>query len=368
MKRLFTVMMVVFVFASLIGACAPAAAPAAPAAEAPKAEAPKAEAPAAEAPAAEAPKAEAPAAKADKDLEIVMVAKMEGVSWFDDMRTGVEQFGKDKGVNAYQIAPDTGDPAKQAQMVEDLIAKGVDAILVVPNDPKSMEPVLKKAKEKGIVVVSHEAQALAPIVDFDMESFKNEDFGVVMGEGLAKAMGGEGKYTGFVGALTMETHMQWFNAMKAHLDANYPKMEFVSKQPYEDNNDEKAAYAKVQEILKTYPDLKGMFGNSASSTTMEGLVMKEKNNTTIKVAGLTLPSMGGEYIKAGFIAQGQCWRPADAGYVTALIAYKILKGEKIEDGMNLEKPGYEKIKLDGKIVFGNAPLVLTKENVDDFNF
>lgn len=306
--------------------------------------------------------------KADKELEIVMVAKMEGVSWFDDMRVGVEDFGKDYKVNAYQIAPDTGDPAKQAQMVEDLIAKGVDAILVVPNDPKSMEPVLKKAKEKGIVVVTHEAQALAPIVDYDMEAFKNEDFGVVMGKALAESMGGEGKYTGFVGALTMETHMQWFNGMQDYLKKNYPKMEFVSKQPYEDNNDEKAAYAKVQEILKTYPDLKGMFGNSASSTTMEGLVMKEKNNKNIKVVGLSLPSMAGEYIKEGFIQQAQCWRPADAGYVTALIAYNILKGEKITDGMDLKKPGYEKIKLDGKIVFGNAPLILNKDNVDSFEF
>ncbi len=126
---------------------------------------------------------EAPAA----ELEIVMVAKHEGISWFDDMRTGVEQFGKDYGVKAYQIAPEGGDPAKQVQMVEDLIAKGVDAILVVPNDPTAMEPVLKKAKEKGIVVISHEAQQLAPIVDYDVEAFRNEDFGVVMFEALAKA-------------------------------------------------------------------------------------------------------------------------------------------------------------------------------------
>ncbi|GAP22128.1 autoinducer 2 ABC transporter substrate-binding protein [Leptolinea tardivitalis] len=320
------------------------------------------------APASAVASAPAAPAQADKKYEIVMVAKMEGVSWFDDMRVGVEQFGKDYNVNAYQIAPDTGDPAKQAQMVEDLIAKGVDAILVVPNDPKSMEPVLKKAKEKGIVVVTHEAQALAPIVDYDLEAFKNEDFGVVMGKALAEAMGGEGKYTGFVGALTMETHMQWFNAMQEYLKKEYPKMEFVSKQPYEDNNDEKAAYAKVQEILKTYPDLKGMFGNSASSTTMEGLVMKEKNNKNIKVVGLSLPSMAGEYIKDGFIQQAQCWRPADAGYVSALIALNILKGEKITDGMDLKKPGYEKVILDKKIIYGNAPLILTKDTVDKYDF
>ena len=108
--------------------------------------------------------------------EIVMVAKHEGISWFDDMRVGVDQFGEEYAdVNAYQIAPEGGDPAKQVQMVEDLIAKGVDAILVVPNDPVSMIPVLRKAREKGIIVVAHEEQELAKegVVDYDMEAFDN---------------------------------------------------------------------------------------------------------------------------------------------------------------------------------------------------
>jgi simple sugar transport system substrate-binding protein len=332
----------------LIGSCAPAATP-------------TAVAPDAGAPATEAPSGEEP-------LEIVMVAKAEGISWFDDMRTGVEQFGEDYGVNAYQIAPEGGDPAKQAQMVEDLIAKGVDAILVVPNDPKSMGPVLKKAKEKGIVVVSHEAQQLAPIVDYDMEAFKNDYFGEVMFEALAQAMGGDGKFTGFVGALTMETHMQWFTAGLKYIQENYPDMEFVSTEPYEDMNDEKISYEKFQEILKTYPDLEGAFGTSVSSTSMIGLVLKEKNNKNVMGVGLGLPSQTGPYITEGWIKHAQCWRPADAGYVTALIAYKILMGETVETGDNLEMPGYESVTVENKIVYGNAPLILTAETVDDYDF
>lgn len=343
MKRLFAISMVLVLAASMFG-CTPATS------------------------ATTAPAAASTSVPAAKPLEIVMVAKAEGISWFDDMRTGVEKFGKDYNINAYQIAPEGGDPAKQAQMVEDLIAKGVDAILVVPNDPKSMEPVLKKAKEKGIVVVSHEAQQLAPIVDYDLEAFRNEDFGVVMFDSLAKAMGGEGKFTGFVGALTMETHMQWFNAGLDYVKKNYPKMEFVSTQPYEDMNDEKISYEKIQEILKTYPDLKGGFGTSVSSTSMWGLVLKEKNNRNIKIVGLGLPSQTGPYIKEGWVQQAQAWRPADAGYVSALIAYKILKGEKIENGTDLKMPGYEKIVLDGKVIYGNAPLILTKDTVDNYKF
>ncbi len=303
-----------------------------------------------------------------KPLEIVMVAKHEGISWFDDMRTGVEQFGKDFNVKAYQIAPEGGDPAKQVQMTEDLIAKGVDAILVVPNDPTAMEPVLKKAKAAGIVVVSHEAQALAPIVDYDVEAFNNDDFGVLMFESLAKQMNYEGKFTGFVGGLTMQTHMQWFEAGLKHVKAKYPKMKFVSTQPYEDKNDEKIAHEKALEIMKTYPDLKGVFGCSVSSGTMFSLALQQKKNTRIKVVSLALPSVSGPYIKSGYMAQGQCWRPADAGYVSAYVAYKILKGEPVATGMNLKKPGYESCKVVDKVVFGNAPLVLTKATVDKYPF
>ncbi|WP_302762322.1 substrate-binding domain-containing protein, partial [Christensenella hongkongensis] len=149
----------------------------------------------------------------DEQFEIVLIAKTEGIAWFDDMRKGVEEFGKDHpNVTVSQIAPEGGDPAKQAAMMEDCIARGVDAICVVPNDPESLIPAIEKAKENGIIVISHEAQALDGVVDWDMEAFNNDDFGALYGENLAKAMGGKGKYAGTVGALTMQTHNQWYNA------------------------------------------------------------------------------------------------------------------------------------------------------------
>jgi simple sugar transport system substrate-binding protein len=304
----------------------------------------------------------------DKKLEIVMCAKQEGISWFDDMRVGVELFGKDFGVNAYQIAPESGDPAKQAQMVESLIAKRVDAILVVPNDPQSIKPVIEKARAAGITVISHEAQSLAGVSNYDVEAFKNEDFGKLMFENLAKAMDGEGKFAGVVGALTMETHMQWFNAGMDFVKANYPKMEFVLPQPLEDNNDEKTALDKVNEVLKKYPDLKGLFGCSVSGTSMAALAVEKLRRKDIKVVGLGLPSINGIYLEEGYEQEAQCWRPADAGYVSALVALKLLKGEPISSGMDLKRPGYDNVKLEDGVIYGNATLVLTKDNYKDYAF
>ena len=96
------------------------------------------------------------------DYKVVMVVKQSD-SWFDDMATGIEQLKKDTGLNVSVQVPETGDAASQISIMEDLIAQDVDAICVVPNDPNALVPTIEKAREAGIVVVTHEAPGLSLI-------------------------------------------------------------------------------------------------------------------------------------------------------------------------------------------------------------
>jgi simple sugar transport system substrate-binding protein len=375
MKKLLSLALVACLIVALLAACAPAA-PAA-SSEAPASAAPSesavasteaAPSAAASTDAAASANAGKAAGKENKDITIVMVAKHEGISWFDDMRIGVDEFAKTTGVNAYQIAPEGGDPAKQVQMVEDLIAQGVDAILCVPNDTKSMAPVLQKARDAGIVVVGHEAPDILDSVDYDLEAFPNEEQGVRFGENLAKAMNGEGKYASFVGMLTMTPHMIWWETAVKYLKEKYPKMECVTPEPLEDKNDNKLAYDKALEVLKANPDLKG-FTDSAASGAGIAQALKDKQRKDISVVSTAVPSMSGAYIKEGYMYAGLCWRPADAGYVSCEIALKILKGEKIGEGMDFSKDGYKKVRImNNNMIVGDAPLVLTPENIDNYKF
>lgn len=310
----------------------------------------------------------------DGVYQIVMVAKHEGISWFDDMRLGVEAFGEAfADVAAWQIAPEGGDPARQNQMVEDLIAQGVDAILVVPNDPEAMIPVLRRARQAGIVVVSHEAEQLVRdhegVVDYNMEAFTNHDFGRVMGAALADEMGCTGTFAGQVGGLTMETHMQWYRGLMEYVSETCPAMRFVLQEPLEDWNTEQTAYDNARELLTAYPDLEGLFGNSASSTIMNAQVIEELGLTDrIAAVGLTLPSMSEQYIRNGSLRHGQAWRPASAGYAAAQIAYMALTGEELTTGTDLGREGYRSVVVDGRLIFGNAPLIFNRENIDEMLF
>jgi len=305
----------------------------------------------------------------DDTFEIVLVAKVEGIAWFDDTRVGVEEFAATHpDVKAQQIAPEAADSAQQIALIEDCIARGVDAITIIPVDPDSLSSVIKKARDAGIIVITHEGASLAGVADYDMEAFDNEAFGALYGENLAQAMGGKGKYVGMVGSLTMQTHNVWYQAAVKHIKENYPDMELVAEEPYEDSIDSTVAYQKAQEIMKTYPDLGGVLCMTVESGGSFAKLLKETNNSNVKISTLAIPSSNGNYIKEGWIAFGQCWRPADAAYVMCNIAYKMLKGEAMEDGVDLEKDGYNSIIVKDGIIYGDAALTFTKDNIDNYNF
>ncbi len=153
-------------------------------------------------------------AGAKDKYEIVMVVKLEGVAWFDNMRLGIEQFDKDfPDVNAYQIGADTADPAAQVALIEDLIAKGVDAILVVPNDPESLVPAFQKANKAGILTFTHEASNQKQ-VSYDIEAFDNIAYGRHMMDVMAEYIDKEGKWQPFVGHLHLPPIMNGLTVKK----------------------------------------------------------------------------------------------------------------------------------------------------------
>lgn len=301
------------------------------------------------------------------DYKVVLIVKQSD-SWFDDMATGVEQLKKDTGLNVSVQVPETGDAASQIAIMENLIAQGVDAIAIVPNDPMALIPTIQKARDAGIVVVTHEAPGIAKEVDLDVEAFINEEFGKLFGENLAKAMGGTGEFVGFVGGLTMETHMVWYKAAVDYISEKYPDMTCLTEEPFEDGNSVDQAYSKTLEILKAYPQIKGFFDCSAHGGGICQALKEKGKANDIKVVSLALPSMSSTYLLDGSMSAGQAWRPADAGYATCYAAYLLASGQGVTTGTDLKITGYESITVENNVAFGNAPLLFTADNINDYEF
>ncbi len=307
-------------------------------------------------------------ASAEK-YEIATVVKITGIPWFNRLEDGVKKAAADLDVNAYQVGPSDADPAQQVKIVEDLIAKGVDAICIVPNDAKAMEPVLQKARDKGIVVITHESPN-QPGADYDVEAIDNVQFGEMNFACVAEAMGGKGDFAVFVGSLTVPLHNLWADIGLEYFKKNYPEMRLVTDRiPCGESAEE--SYKKTMELLKTYPDLKGIIGFGSLGPVGAARAMEKKNAKPgdMAIVGTVMPGHAARYLEKGVITKGFLWDPADPGYAMVAVAKEILDGRGISDGMELPMmTGKKAISLDGNIIKLNAILEITAENARELGF
>ena len=303
----------------------------------------------------------------DKKYNIVTVVKISGIQWFNRMEEGVKKFAADTGNNAYQVGPAKADAQLQVQLLEDAIAQKVDAITVVPFAPEALEPVLKKAMDAGIKVVSHEASTIQN-VDWDIEAFKNAASGEHFMKALGECMGGKGEYAVFVGSLTSKSHNEWVDAAIAYQQANFPDMKMVGSKN-ETADDQQQAYAKTQELLRAFPNVRGFQGSASTDVAGIGLALEERNmNADTCVVGTSLPSISTQYLETGAVDMISFWDPSLAGYAMNKLAVMLLDGQAPAEGMDLGIPGYEKVSLDGKVIYGQAWVDVTKDNAKDYPF
>lgn len=308
-----------------------------------------------------------PALAQDEPRDIATVVKIAGIQWFDRMQEGVDEFATETGMNAFQVGPAQADPQQQAALIEDMIAQGVDALAVVPMSPEALEPVLKRAMDAGIVVVTHEA-ASQENTQYDIEAFRNEDFGANLMDRLAACMEEEGEYAVFVGSLTSQTHNQWVDGAIARQEEAYPNMTLVGDKN-ETFDDQQQAYAKAQEVLRAYPDIKGMQGSASTDVAGIGLAIEERGlEDDTCVLGTSLPSIAGQYMETGAVDGIGFWDPKIAGQVMNKVAMMVIDGEEVTDGMDLGFEGYDAITLDGKVIYGQAFVDVDASNMADYPF
>ncbi|OOF69814.1 substrate-binding domain-containing protein [Rodentibacter caecimuris] len=296
--------------------------------------------------------------------DVVNISKIDGMPWFNRMAEGVVQAGKDNQINAYQVGPSNTDAPQQVKLIEDLIAKKVSAISIVPNDASALEPVLKKAKKNGIVILTNESVG-QPSADWDIEIIDNAQFAADYVEEVAKSLGGKGGYVLYVGSLIVPQHNLWADLFVKYQKQHYPDMfEVTSRMPVAENIND--ARRTTIDLVKAHPDLKAVISFGSQGPIGAGLAVKEKRlKGKLNVFGMMIPSQAASLIKSGNITMGITYDPANAGYALAAVAAKVLKGEKIEEGLVIPNVGQAKVDQERKLLQFHNVLKVTQENIDN---
>jgi rhamnose transport system substrate-binding protein len=295
-----------------------------------------------------------------------MMPKEKGDPYFISCRKGAEEAAQELGVELLWDGPTQLDAAKQNEVVEAWITKGVDVIAVSVENQAGISTVLRKAREKGIKVLTWDADAQKDARDFLINQATPQGIGYTLTDEAARILNNKGEFAIITASLSAANQNEWIKHIKARLAEKYPDLKLVTIQPSDGDRDR--AFTETQNVLKVYPNVKLIMGIAAPAVPGAAEAVKQSGRTDVKVIGLSLPNMCKEKVHEGVIESVVLWNTLDLGYLTVTAAKALMTGE-LKAGVNSLQVGkLGKIEVKGDEVMLGAPFIFNKSNIDKFDF
>jgi rhamnose transport system permease protein len=310
--------------------------------------------------------AELPVPVPAKRLTIAMMPKNKGDAYFVSCRAGAEEAAKELGVDLLWDGPTETDPQKQNEVVEAWITKGVDVIAVSVDNQAGISTVLRKARAKGIKVLTWDADSEKDARDFLVNQATLEGIGTTLMDEAGRIMGGKGTFAIITASLTAANQNEWIKYIKARQKAKFPNLKLAVIEPCDDQRDK--AFSKAKDILKAYRDVKLIMAIAAPAVPGAAEAVQESGRRDVKVMGLSLPSLCKSFMHSGEIDCIVLWKTGDLGYLTVQAAKALAEGA-LKPGVTTISAGrLGNIEVKGDEVLLGKPFVFTKANVDQFDF
>ncbi len=310
-------------------------------------------------------------APAQHRIKVCLLPKLKGIPYFTSCHSGAEEAARELGdVELIYDGPTEGSAEKQAAMIEKWTLQKVDVIAVAPNAPDVLQKAMKEARQAGIKVITWDADGTPDSRDFFVNQATPEAIGFGMIDAMARDLGGAGA-SGDVAIIssspTSANQNSWIGPMQKRLAEKYPSLHNVAvKYPGED---QKQALQDAQDLIKAYPNLKGIFGISSVAFPGAAEGVKQAGKTgQVLVTGLSTPNPMKGYIKDGVVKTVVLWNTRDLGYLTIQVAHALARGE-LKPGatsLNAGRLGSKPIANDN-VLLGDA-LVFNRDNIDKYDF
>jgi rhamnose transport system permease protein len=297
---------------------------------------------------------------------IALMPKAKGDPYFVSCKQGAEEAAKELGVELLWDGPTDLDPAKQNEVVEAWITRGVDVIAVSVENKVGISTVLRKAKEKGIKVLTWDADAERDARDFLINQATPQGIGYTLTDEAARILNNKGEFAIITASLSAANQNEWIKYIKERLAQKYPDLKLVAIQPSEGDRDR--AFAETQTVLKVYPNVKLLMAIAAPAVPGAAEAVQQSGRKDVKVTGLSLPNMNKPYVHAGVVESVVLWNTVDLGYLTVYAANSLIKGELKQTDKQLRAGRLGPVEVaDGEVRLG-APFIFNKDNIDRFNF
>jgi len=302
-------------------------------------------------------------------VKVAFVPKLQGVPYFEAMNAGGKKAAAALGnVQWLYQGPTTADAAAQADIVRSYIQQKVNTLIVAPNDPDSMAPLLAQAKAQGIHVATADTDAPNSVREAFVNQATAEGIGQSLTDSLLKAMGGQGKYAIVSCGQTAENLNSWIKVQKEYTASKYPQAQIVDT--VYAGEDQAKATQMATDLMNAHPDLTGLVGECTSSAPGVAQAVQDANKIgKVFTVGLGTPQSMKPYLAKGSSSAAILWNVENLGYLTAWTGAQLAENKPFADTNNVND-AMSAIKYDpaAKTLLLGPPLAITKDNVDQFNY
>ncbi len=299
-------------------------------------------------------------------LTIAMMPKSKGNAYFIACKKGAELAADELGIKLIWDGPTDPDPARQNEIVDTWITRGVDVIAVAVENREGISSVLRKARAKGIKVVTWDSDADPDARDFFVNQATPQGIGEALMDNAAEVMNGEGEFAIITASLTAANMIAWQNEIEKRRAEKYPKIKMVALRPCDDL--QKRAFDETNTLLSSYPKIKLIMAICSPAVPGSAEAIKQARRKDVKVVGLGLPNDNKVYVHEGITPRLILWKTSDLGYLTVLTSKAVADGQLKHGDTRFEAGHLKTIKLEGDNVLLGKPFLFTKENIDQFDF
>ncbi len=277
------------------------------------------------------------------DYKMTLIAGVKGDEFYITMNCGAQAEAEKQGVTLDFQGPDQFDASLQTPIVNGVIAKKPDAILIAPTDAKAMYAPIKQAADAGIKIVL--VDTTLENADMAVSQIASDNLGG--GKSAAKALAERSAAAARCSSTTSSraSRPPTSGRRASRKQAKNLGLEYVGQEYNQDQPDKAAAITKG--VIAKYPDLKGIFGTNLFGAEGSAVGLRESGNTTVKIVGFDAGPKQVKDLEEGLLQALVAQKPADIGAQGVQQAVAALKGEATK----------EKI--------GTGSTILTKDNLAD---
>lgn len=298
-------------------------------------------------------------------VEVALLPKNKSDPYFASCLEGAREAARELGVELLWDGPNDTDAARQNEIVEAWITRGVDVIGVSVENAASISTVLRKARARGIRVLTWDADAEPDARDLFVNQATAEGIGHGLADEAGRLLGGQGSFAIVTATLTAANQNAWIEHIRARLAEKWPGLSIAVIRPSDGLRDR--ALTETKAILRAHPDVKLVMVIAAAAVPGAAEAVQQEGSD-VKVIGLSVPSLCRSYVHAGTVPSILLWNTVDLGYLTVHVAEALARGRLAPGASSFPAGRLGTLAVEGDDVVLGVPFRFDATNIDRFEF